>query len=223
MSTDTNYQPPAYAPPTPTAHRQTPRVIVSVLVGAGVIIAAAGGFLAGRATAPEATGSKSGTGTTSIVTATVTPDVTATTVADPNADLLSQALTLHQAGKIDEASALYQEILTKDPNNKYALFNLGQIAHTKKDYATAIERYNAALVVDPQFVSALYNGGLAYASNGDRANAIALLTKLIQIEPNNAPALFNLGTVLIADGKADEGSAYLEKAYQVDPSLKPAA
>lgn len=182
---------------------------------ASLVLALTGGFFAGRFTAPDET--------TTATTPSTNGDGSSTPAASLGDELVTQGLALHQAGKLDEAAALYQQALTKDPANKFALFNLGQIAHTQKKYPAAIEKYLAVLKVDAKYGPALYNIGLAYASNGDRANAITYLRKAADVSPTSAPVLFNLGTVLVQDGKADEGTQLIAKAIALDPTIKPAS
>jgi tetratricopeptide (TPR) repeat protein len=182
-----------------------------------ILIAASGGFGIGRITAPE----KSAEATS---TTTNAGDGGPSNTASPSqsADaLVTQGLSLHSAGKVDEAVTMYEQALKQDPKNKFALFNLGQIAHTKGQYDSAIARYKAALETDPKFSNALYNLGLAYAAKGDKTNAIATLRTAAEVTPNSAPTLFNLGTLLVQEGKTDEGAKFLNQAFTIDPSLKP--
>lgn len=172
---------------------------------ATLVLAAAAGFFVGRQTAPD-------------------DNKTAATAneASPADALVTQGLALHQAGKLDEATSLYQQALKADSKNKFAHFNLGQIAQTRQQWDASIDSYRAALATDPKFSAALYNLGLAYASKGDRANAISTLRKALEVTPNNAPTLFNLGTLLVQDGKNDEGTKLIAQALTLDPTLKPA-
>ncbi len=205
-------------PETPPVRQATisnprPNRLKTVGVVAGALIALAGSFFAGRITAPDSNGSTQ--------TKTTAPTTTAPlTAAD---QLVNQALALHQAGKIDEAAALYNQALTVDSKNKFALYNLGQIAQSRKQFDEAIAKYNAALAVDPKYGPALYNIGLAYAAKGDRAKAIEMLRRALDLTPNSAPVLFNLGTLLVQDGKSDEGARMIAQALAIDPTLKPAS
>ena len=204
-------------PPVAARPRRSAKVVVP-FIALGFLGSGAAGFLVGHSTAT--THSTSG-GAPAATAATAASKVLGTAVTNPEADLLTKALALHGAGKLDEAVVVYQTILSSDGRNKFALYNLGLIAQTREQYDEAITRYTAALAVDPSYAPALYNGGLAYASKGDRKNAIALLQKAVTLDPKNAAALFNLGTVLVADGQTDAGSTYLTQAFALDPTLKP--
>lgn len=190
-----------------SAGSRTQNLIITVIA---VLAVGAIAFALGRATAPD--GEK---------TATVATTSGASGAADPNADLLAQGISLQNAGKNAEAAAIYNQILAKDAKNKFALFNLGVIAQTNKNFDEAIAKYKASIAVDANFYQPTYNLGLAYAAKGDRTNAIAQLRKAITIEPKAAQAYYNLGTLLIQDGKTDEGTSMLNQAFALDPSLKP--
>ena len=120
------------------------------------------------------------------------------------------------------AAAYVAAVLAADPGNKYAHFNLGQIAQSNGDFQSAIMQYEASLAADPDYEPALYNSGLAYASAGDQANGVAMLRRALKVNPESARTLFNLGTMLIADGSEEEGAEFVARAIEIDPSLKPA-
>jgi tetratricopeptide (TPR) repeat protein len=58
---------------------------------------------------------------------------------------LIQSYDLMEAGKLEEAKKLYQEILAEDPDNPLALNNLAAILVKQKDYQGAMSRLEKAL------------------------------------------------------------------------------
>ena len=134
---------------------------------------------------------------------------------------LTAALQAHQAGRLDEAVELYEEVLTLEPRNKFAWYNLGLIDQTRGDAAEAEELilYLGALDVDPNFVAALFNLAVLRTAAGDEDEAIELYRRIIEVEPGYAPAHLNLGFALIDIGDAGEGQAELQRATELDPSL----
>jgi tetratricopeptide (TPR) repeat protein len=132
---------------------------------------------------------------------------------------LTAALQAHQAGRLDEAVELYEEVLTLEPRNKFAWYNLGLIDQTRGDAAEAEERYREAISVDPNFVAALFNLAVLRTAAGDKDEAIELYRRIIEVEPGYAPAHLNLGFALIDIGDAGEGQAELQRATELDPSL----
>jgi tetratricopeptide (TPR) repeat protein len=189
--------------------------LVSYIVSALVI-----GFVAGRHTAPTATTAPATT--TAAATSQSTSDTSAAAGQVPGGSpALDAALALHTAGKLDEAVAAYKAILTGEPANKFALYNLGQIAQQRGNADEAATDYQAALKADANYVPALYNLSIIRAAKGDAVGAIALLRTAVAAEPGNANANFNLGKLLVSTGSDQEGADYIAKAVAIDPALKP--
>lgn len=132
---------------------------------------------------------------------------------------LTAALEAHQEGRLDEAVELYEEVLTLEPRNKFAWYNLGLIDQTRGENDRAEERYREAIATDPDFVAALFNLAVLRTAAGDDDEAIALYRQITEIQPGYAPAHLNLGFALIAVGQDSEGRAELETATELDPSL----
>src|SRR5439155_757706 len=59
---------------------------------------------------------------------TATASCVGTSSAGSASDPRSRGLVAHLAGRLDEATAAYFEALQQDPRNKYAFFDLDQIA-----------------------------------------------------------------------------------------------
>jgi tetratricopeptide (TPR) repeat protein len=197
----------------PPRHRGRTLALAAVclIVLAGLLAAS---FLIGRATAPD--------DNSSVGAPAAADSVVDEAPVSPTDALLEEALGFHTANNLPEATRLYNEILGSDPGNKYAHFNLGQIAQTSGDLDTAITQYLAALESDPDYGPALYNSGLAYGANEDLTNGIAMLRRALVVSPESARTMFNLGTMLIADGSEAEGADFIAQAVAIDPTLKPA-
>ena len=139
--------------------------------------------------------------------------------ASAGSDALSQGLAAHTAGKLDEAVGLYFEALSKDPTNKFALFNLGQIEHTKNHLVAAEAWYRLALESDKSMPSALYNLALVRQSVGDSIESASLLRRLITVDPNNASAHYNLGIALRSLGQNADATTEFATAQRLDARL----
>jgi tetratricopeptide (TPR) repeat protein len=138
---------------------------------------------------------------------------------DPAADALARGIAAHNAGRIDEAQKDYFTVLASDPKNKYAYYNLGQIARTGNQLAIAEGYYRSALEVDPNYGPALFGLGAVRQAFNAIQEAIDLYRKDVSIEPGNAAAHYNLGILLRIQGKTAEGDAEIAKAIQLDPKL----
>ena len=140
-------------------------------------------------------------------------------LADPAADALARGINAQDANKIDEATKDYFEVLFNDPKNKFAFYNLGQIARNQNKLAQAEGYYRSALESDPNFGPALFGLGAVRQALNALDEAISLYRKDIAVEPNNAAAHYNLGILLRIQGKTVEGDAEIARGIQLDPKL----
>ncbi|HZP96505.1 MAG TPA: tetratricopeptide repeat protein [Candidatus Limnocylindria bacterium] len=141
--------------------------------------------------------------------------------ADLAADALNRGLKAHNAGNYDEATKAYFETLFHDPRNKFAYFNLGQIAQTQKRPQVAEGYYRSALDIDAKFGSALFNLAIIRNDAGAKQEAVDLYRRDIQADPNNGAAYYNLGLLLRETGSTAEADQMLQRAQQIDPRLVP--
>lgn len=66
------------------------------------------------------------------------------------ADILRYGTRKHALGDLAEAEAAFKHVLTIDPKNVDAFFDLGAMAEQRGDYFTALSDYRAALALHPQ-------------------------------------------------------------------------
>jgi protein O-GlcNAc transferase len=133
--------------------------------------------------------------------------------------LLTYALGRHAAGQTAEASRVYEVILTREPANKFALYNLGQIEQTGGNLDGALGRYAKVLALDANYFPAIYNSALAFEAKDDRPSAINYFRRALAADPSSAPARFHLGTILVATGNVDEGQSLVNAALATNPEL----
>jgi Tfp pilus assembly protein PilF len=129
------------------------------------------------------------------------------------------ALTLTQAGKLDEAEAAYKEIIVKEPGVPEVYQNLGYIYSQKKDWAKAEEAYKKALELRPNYPDVASALAKVYADSGQVEKGMELMSKAAGDNPNDAKAQFNMGIFHLNAGKSEEAIAAFTKALTADPSL----
>jgi tetratricopeptide (TPR) repeat protein len=134
-------------------------------------------------------------------------------------DAVQKGLAAHVAGRVDEALADYTKALKIQPNNTFALYNIGLIAQTRGDMAEAESRYRAVLAVDPRFTAALFNLAIVRDGAGAPQEAIALYRRVLQVTPNDANTHLNLGFALREVGQTAAGDKELAAAVRIDPKL----
>jgi protein O-GlcNAc transferase len=135
------------------------------------------------------------------------------------AEALDRGLKAHAEGRIDEAAEAYQEVLSLDPDNKYAHYNLGLIDHLAGRSQAAEVKYRLALSYDPDFVPALFNLAILRTAESP-AEAEDLYRHVIEVQPDHATAHLNLGFILISRGRQDEGQVLIDRAIELDPQLE---
>jgi protein O-GlcNAc transferase len=89
----------------------------------------------------------------------------------PHAELasaFSQALALHQAGRLAEAEKIYGQILKGQPNHFDSLHLLGVIFSQRGNHAEAVRQIEVALKINPKAASAHSNRGNERAANAWR-------------------------------------------------------
>ena len=82
------------------------------------------------------------------------------TVSMPKADdnrKLQTAMSLHQAGNLKKAGALYRQLIERNPANLYALHNLGLLEASIGNHAQAKSLFARALSAQPLNVKLIDN------------------------------------------------------------------
>lgn len=82
------------------------------------------------------------------------------------AEVIQIALQHHQAGRLQEAEALYRQILQAQPNHADALHLLGVIAHQIGKHDIAVSYISQAIKNNPQVADFHNNLGEAWRAQG---------------------------------------------------------
>jgi predicted O-linked N-acetylglucosamine transferase (SPINDLY family) len=127
------------------------------------------------------------------------------------------ALGHHNAGRLSEAEAVYQEMLATNPADIDALHFSGVAAHQRRDHERAAQLISQALSLNPANAPAQNNLGIALAAQGKRDEAMACFRKALALAPDYFDALFNLGNTLSDRGDFDEAGACYRKAVALRP------
>jgi tetratricopeptide (TPR) repeat protein len=133
--------------------------------------------------------------------------------------LINQGLAAQSAGKLDEASANFQDATRADPNNKFAFYDYGVVAQQQGRMQDAEFAYRIALQKDPTFPQALFNVATIRYAAGSTAEAIDLYRQAIVADPKFAAAYLNLGFALQSIGQTAEGDSDINQAIALDPTL----
>ncbi|MBF0370230.1 MAG: tetratricopeptide repeat protein [Magnetococcales bacterium] len=128
-------------------------------------------------------------------------------------------MTLHQAGRINDAEKIYQQIMAAQPNQADALQLLGVIASQRGEWDLAVDYLGRACAITPHHPAALFNYGLALKEKGDIDQALTQFRKLIRLKPDFAEAHHQQGLLLQQSGHLERGEAALRQAIRLKPNF----
>ncbi len=131
----------------------------------------------------------------------------------PAAALLNQAVAHHQGGRLDEAAALYRQVLQGAPGQFDATHLLGVIALQRGDLGTAERLIGEALLAKPRDPAALNNLGTALLRARRLDEAREHFERAVKAQPAFVDAQSNLGNVLRQLGRVAESVAPLRRAW----------
>jgi tetratricopeptide (TPR) repeat protein len=132
-------------------------------------------------------------------------------------DLLAQAATLGEAGRLDEAIAVHLEALKLDPHSAQAHVNLISLYGRAGRPAEARSHYAAALRLEGSAADAHYNYGVLLASARQDEAALAAFLKALDVDPFHAAAPNNAAALLARARRYAEASAHYRQALSNDP------
>jgi tetratricopeptide (TPR) repeat protein len=138
-----------------------------------------------------------------------------------DADLLSTGIQLHQAGRLEEALAIYQQALAGDPQNATALSLLGAACINLRRWDEAAEHLHAAIRIDPKHLSAYDNLGVLLARQNRMPEAVVAFRRAAELSPNNPQTHLNLAAALERNHDASGAiESYRQAAHLSPTSLK---
>ena len=136
---------------------------------------------------------------------------------ESNEQKLKRAMRLHDEGRLDEAEALYRELLRDEPGHQVVLHLSGLIAFQRGRYREAVTLMEMALAGGATNVAIYMNCGLAYRALGDLDKAARHIAWAIALDPESADAHFNYALVLLDQGQPQQAAVHLEIVVELRP------
>jgi predicted O-linked N-acetylglucosamine transferase (SPINDLY family) len=131
--------------------------------------------------------------------------------------LIAEGNRAEDAGKLEEACALYREALSLAPQSARAHLNLGIALQALGDDVGAIARYKQALVLEPANPYAGYNFGKLRYERGAHGEAEQLLRRALRSRPEFPEARVVLACALEAQGNVQAAATEFEAALRYKP------
>ena len=129
-----------------------------------------------------------------------------------------QAVALINQGKLQEAEAIYRDLIAAGTRNHIVYGNLAAICGMRGRFDELIELLKKALELKPNYPDAHNNLGNALKEQGDLDAAIASYNTALQLKPNYPEAHNNLGNALNEQGDLDAAIASYNTALQLKPN-----
>jgi len=105
-----------------------------------------------------------------------------------------------------------------DQDDPVKLFERGQDAHSKSDFKTAIEFYDAAIRLKPEFPEAEFQRALALLFSNQKEEALKGFNRAVELRPDWAFAYARFGSQLSAYFNDDKNAEpILRKAIELQP------
>jgi len=131
--------------------------------------------------------------------------------------MLVQAFTFHQAGRLDQAAPLYREVLKNAPNHFDALHMLGVLSLQTGHTDEALRLIDTAIAVNPHDAVAINNRGNILRVLERHQDALDSYARAVALRPEYAEALKNTGDTLQHLGRHDDALAVYTKALAREP------
>jgi tetratricopeptide (TPR) repeat protein len=117
---------------------------------------------------------------------------------------VQQALQLHQAGRRQEAEALYRQVLARKPNHAAAAHFLGLLLHQTGRSAEGMDLLEQSVQLQPTNADFLNNLGTVMRDVGRVAAAIDFFRGAVDLRPEQLAARDNLASSLKQVGQFEE-------------------
>jgi len=131
--------------------------------------------------------------------------------------LFGKANAYDQAGLIDRAIRIYQEILRKDPHSIPVFMNLGGLCFRRGMFESAIPYYTKVVNLNPKHYQGHYWLAVCYWKLGRYYAAINTLEEVIEFLPTFKDALNLMGDCYEKVGEGAKAEHYYLKAISADP------
>ncbi|GIW94946.1 MAG: hypothetical protein KatS3mg110_3961 [Pirellulaceae bacterium] len=131
--------------------------------------------------------------------------------------VLDHGWKLHQARRLEEAEAVYRQVLAVAPRSAEAWCYLGIVLYDRGRFQESVEAYRQAIQLRQRFPIAWSNMGNSLAALESWQEAEQAIRTAIAQQPDYATAWLNLGALYLKQGRLDESVRALEEAARLAP------
>ncbi|HIO73633.1 MAG TPA: tetratricopeptide repeat protein [Flavobacteriales bacterium] len=131
---------------------------------------------------------------------------------------LQQAISLHQAGQLQQAEQICQQILRNSPQHADALHLLGVIAYQVGENNVATSLITQAIKIDSNQCVFFNSLGSVLQEQGRLRESIQAFNRALEIQPDYADVHYNKGNTLKEQGKLEEAVDAYQQAIRIQPN-----
>ena len=133
--------------------------------------------------------------------------------------ILNQAISAHQEGKLEEAEKNYKKIIELKPKNSIAHVNLGTLFQRLGKFEEAEASFKKGIDLKPDFAEAYFNLGNTQKILKKFKQAETSFKKAIKLKPDLTTAYNNLGNIQLELGKYEEAELSYKNAIEQNPDF----
>ncbi len=133
--------------------------------------------------------------------------------------LIQNGLEHHRSGRLQEAEAIYQQVLKEQPRNPDAWHLRGVLAHQVGNNEAAVHLIENAIEINPGDPDFYNNCGEAYRALQKTERAISCYEQALAIQPEFAGAHTNLGNILKETGRIEDAVKHYQQAISISPDF----
>jgi predicted TPR repeat methyltransferase len=130
---------------------------------------------------------------------------------------IDKAISLHRAGRLDDARRLYERILAAEPGNASVWHFLGVLQHQSGNSELGVASITRALDLDPRYADACNNLGNIYRETDQYDAALGAYERAVAILPGHADAWNNIGVMRSGRAEYDAAEQAYARAVEIDP------
>ena len=131
--------------------------------------------------------------------------------------MLREAVTLQQQGRLREAEKIYTRVLKAVPDQFDALNLLGTVKAQRGQAGEAYRLITAALKINPRAADAWVNLGIVLHALKRDQEALESFDKALALKPGDVDALLHRGNALLALGRAQDALAAFDEVLALIP------
>ncbi len=138
---------------------------------------------------------------------------------DSKANGQFEAIAHLKAGRLAEATALFERVIAENPENWQSIHLLGLVAYKQGLLQRAAQLIRQCLTINPTLAEGYSDLSVILKDIGDLDDAQAACERALALKPDFHPAYSNLGNIMKAFGKLQDAAECYQRAIEISPNF----